>query len=63
MREANIERLRNLLRNWPKRCVILGADGDQWPFMKGTGHDRLEAVIRQVGRSSVRQAAPMLHGR
>eukprot|EP00969_Alexandrium_andersonii_P199190 8795902-Alexandrium_andersonii.AAC.1 len=25
----------NAIRNWPKRCVILGAEGSQWPFMMG----------------------------
>eukprot|EP00969_Alexandrium_andersonii_P042196 1850924-Alexandrium_andersonii.AAC.1 len=30
-----INELCDAMRNWPKRCVILGADGSQWPFMLG----------------------------
>eukprot|EP00969_Alexandrium_andersonii_P129707 5733210-Alexandrium_andersonii.AAC.1 len=32
---ARITELCEVMRNWPKRCVILGAEGAQWPFMKG----------------------------
>eukprot|EP00969_Alexandrium_andersonii_P119287 5273811-Alexandrium_andersonii.AAC.1 len=30
-----ITELCDAMRNWPKRCVILGAEGSQWPFMLG----------------------------
>eukprot|EP00969_Alexandrium_andersonii_P198628 8771965-Alexandrium_andersonii.AAC.1 len=28
-----ISELCDALKNWPKRCVLLGAEGSQWPFM------------------------------
>eukprot|EP00969_Alexandrium_andersonii_P010290 448905-Alexandrium_andersonii.AAC.1 len=30
-----IQRLSAVVKHWPKRCVILGAEGSQWPFTKG----------------------------
>eukprot|EP00969_Alexandrium_andersonii_P084315 3719569-Alexandrium_andersonii.AAC.1 len=32
---TKITELCEVMRNWPRRCVILGAEGAQWPFMKG----------------------------
>eukprot|EP00969_Alexandrium_andersonii_P108826 4801304-Alexandrium_andersonii.AAC.1 len=34
-----IGRLCNAMRNWPKRCVFLGAEGSRWPVMKGVGRN------------------------
>eukprot|EP00969_Alexandrium_andersonii_P018815 821292-Alexandrium_andersonii.AAC.1 len=30
-----IEGFCTALKNWPKRRVLLGAEGSQWPFMRG----------------------------
>eukprot|EP00969_Alexandrium_andersonii_P112278 4960103-Alexandrium_andersonii.AAC.1 len=42
------QQIRNLaaaMGNWPKPCVILGAEGSQWPFTKVVGHATLSAHL------------------
>eukprot|EP00969_Alexandrium_andersonii_P345653 15278037-Alexandrium_andersonii.AAC.1 len=50
------------MRNWPKRCVILGADGSQWPFMKGVGRGALSAHLNSIGRTLVSRGVLVMHG-
>eukprot|EP00969_Alexandrium_andersonii_P115646 5114103-Alexandrium_andersonii.AAC.1 len=33
--ESHLQQLSQRLLCWPKRAVILGADGGQWPFTQG----------------------------
>eukprot|EP00969_Alexandrium_andersonii_P310361 13715198-Alexandrium_andersonii.AAC.1 len=51
------------MRNWPQRCVILGAEGSQWPFMKGVGHGILSDHLGTIGKTLVSRGVPVLHGR
>eukprot|EP00969_Alexandrium_andersonii_P104813 4624555-Alexandrium_andersonii.AAC.1 len=50
-----ISELCEAMRNWPKRCVILGADGNQWPFMLGVGHNTLKDHLGNIGSLLVQQ--------
>eukprot|EP00969_Alexandrium_andersonii_P090864 4011179-Alexandrium_andersonii.AAC.1 len=45
MFERDIRKLCSAMHNWPKRCVILGAEGEQWPLIEGVGHN----VLRRQG--------------
>eukprot|EP00969_Alexandrium_andersonii_P327496 14472184-Alexandrium_andersonii.AAC.1 len=60
---ANITELCEAIRNWPKRCVILGAEGAQWPFTKGKGHNILRNHLQEIGDLLVQQGVPVIHGR
>eukprot|EP00969_Alexandrium_andersonii_P252191 11146787-Alexandrium_andersonii.AAC.1 len=60
--EKTIE-LCNAMRNWPKRCAILGAEGSQWPFMMGEGHNTLRNHLANIGELLVQQGIPVIHGR
>eukprot|EP00969_Alexandrium_andersonii_P318927 14088901-Alexandrium_andersonii.AAC.1 len=51
------------MRNWPKRCVTLGLEGSQWPFMKGVGHNVLATHLAVVGESLMAQGALVSRGR
>eukprot|EP00969_Alexandrium_andersonii_P260968 11537802-Alexandrium_andersonii.AAC.1 len=51
------------MRQWPKRCVILGAEGYQWPFMRGVGHNVLADHLRNIGDQLVLNGVPVVHGR
>eukprot|EP00969_Alexandrium_andersonii_P065808 2901703-Alexandrium_andersonii.AAC.1 len=51
------------MRNWPMRCVILGAEGSQWPFMLGVGRNTLKNHLENIGILLVQQGIPVIHGR
>eukprot|EP00969_Alexandrium_andersonii_P274776 12144553-Alexandrium_andersonii.AAC.1 len=51
------------MRNWPKHCVILGAEGSQWPFMMGKGHNALRNHLVNIGELLAQQGIPVIHGR
>eukprot|EP00969_Alexandrium_andersonii_P041764 1831665-Alexandrium_andersonii.AAC.1 len=51
------------MRQWPKRCVILGAEGSQWPFMEGRGHNKLAQHLSVIGDQLVQQGVLVMHGR
>eukprot|EP00969_Alexandrium_andersonii_P181125 8003529-Alexandrium_andersonii.AAC.1 len=51
------------MKNWPKRRAILGAEGLQWPFMLGVGHDTLKDHLHNIGTILVQQGIPVIHGR
>eukprot|EP00969_Alexandrium_andersonii_P222864 9843453-Alexandrium_andersonii.AAC.1 len=59
----SLGRLCAATRNWPKRCVVLGAEGSQWPFMKGVGHGALSGQVNIIGRALISHGVPVLHGR
>eukprot|EP00969_Alexandrium_andersonii_P326687 14435430-Alexandrium_andersonii.AAC.1 len=51
------------MKNWPKRCVLLGAEGPQWPFMRGVGYDALSAHLFKIGATLATEGVPVVHGR
>eukprot|EP00969_Alexandrium_andersonii_P080841 3564160-Alexandrium_andersonii.AAC.1 len=52
---SKIIELCDAMRNWPKRCVILGAEGSQWPFMMGKGHNTLRNHQVNIGELLAQQ--------
>eukprot|EP00969_Alexandrium_andersonii_P238954 10548163-Alexandrium_andersonii.AAC.1 len=60
---ADIAELCSVMRQWPKRCVILGAEGVQWPFMHGRGHNTLRKHLAEIGDRLVQQGVMVIHGR
>eukprot|EP00969_Alexandrium_andersonii_P241374 10658206-Alexandrium_andersonii.AAC.1 len=44
-----IEQLCAAVEFWPERCVILGAEGSQWPFMRGVGYNTFKRHLNTIG--------------
>eukprot|EP00969_Alexandrium_andersonii_P319029 14093554-Alexandrium_andersonii.AAC.1 len=58
-----ITELCQVMRQWPKQYVILGAEGSQWPFMEGKGHNKLAQHLVVIGDQLAQQGVLVMHGR